>query len=352
MFYVDGHQDLAYGALALGRDFRRPVEETRRREAGTSVPDVGGTCTLGFPEMRSAGIGLVFATVFTLPAAQQKKGEPAYYSPEGAHEQALAQLDLYNRWIAEDEYLHAVHTQGDLARLQALRDDPSRDGRDIGIVILMENAEPVSEPSELEMWWKRGVRIIGPAWARNRYTGSTLDGDGLTPKGYELLEAMAEFGMVLDLTHSSDRACEQSLDAYRGQVVVTHANSRALCNTGRMIPDHIISDLFARDGLFGLMPANWALGKPDSSGDRRSEVVMDDVVNAVEHLRALGADHLVALGSDWDGGFGREQLPVCFDSIADIGAIAEGLRNGGAPAEFIDGFMGGNWLRFLKSNLP
>ncbi len=351
MFYVDGHQDLAYGALSLGRDFRRPVDETRRREEGTPVIDVAGTCTLGFPEMRSAGIGLVFATIFTLPSVQQKKGELAYYTPEGAHEQALAQLDLYDRWIASDEYLHAIHSAGDLARLQALREDPERKDQDVGILLLMENAEPISEPAEIDMWWNRGVRIIGPAWARNRYTGSTLDGEGLTRKGYDLLKAMQDRGMVLDLTHSSDRACTQSLEAYRGPVVITHANARALCNTSRMIPDHIISRLFARDGLFGVMPANWALGKGESSGKRRKEVGMDDFVNAVSFLRERGGDHLVALGSDWDGGFGREQLPVCFDSIADIGIIAEGLRLRGFSAEFADGFMGENWLKFLKTNL-
>ncbi|MFP4644206.1 MAG: dipeptidase [Spirochaetales bacterium] len=351
MFYIDGHQDLAYGALALGRDFRRTVEETRRRETGTPVPDVAGTCTLGFPEMRAAGIGIVFATVFTLPAVQQKKGELAYYSPDGAREQALAQLDLYDRWIASDEYLHAIHTAADLRRLQDLREDPSRGGKDIGLLLLMENAEPISDPAELDMWWNRGVRIIGPAWARNRYTGSTLDGEGLTRKGHDLLRAMEEHGMVLDLTHSSDRACEQSLDRYGGPIVISHANARALCNTSRMIPDQILDALFAREGVFGLMPANWALGKPESNGERRKELGMDDVVNAISYLRDKGGDHLVALGSDWDGGFGREQLPVCFDSIADIGAIDEGLRIRGFSKNFAEAFMGRNWLDFLKKNL-
>ncbi len=352
MFYVDAHQDLAYSALAFGRDYRRSVHETRTREVNTSVADVTGTCTLGFPEMRRSGIGLIFATLFTLPVEHQKKGELAYHSVDGAHAQALAQLDIYNRWVDADEHLHFVTSKSDLARVIELRGDPKRERRDIGLVLLMENAEPILEPDEADEWWNRGVRIIGPAWARNRYTGSSREGESLKSLGEALLDRMQRSGFVLDLTHMSDSAASASLARYSGPIVVTHANARRFVGGTRMISDEVLHGVVSGGGILGLMPANWALGKPDSAGERRGEVTADSVADAVLRLRRYLGSGAVGLGSDWDGGFGREQLPGEFDSIGDIGVIAEALLKRGAADEFVESFMGGNWLRFIENVLP
>ncbi len=352
MLYVDAHQDLAYGALAFGRDYRRSVHETRTRESNTTIADITGTCTLGFPEMRRAGIGLVFATVFTLPAEHQKKGELAYHSIDGAHAHALAQLDIYNRWVDTDEHLHLVRSRSELARLITLRNDPNRGRRDIGLVLLMENPEPILDPDETDEWWKRGVRIIGPAWARNRYTGSSREGESLQSLGEALLDRMQRCGFVLDLTHMSDNAASVCLERYSGPLVVTHANARRFVSGARMIADEVLQGVTAGGGILGLMPANWALGKPDSAGQRRGEVSADSVADTILRLRRYLGSGAVGLGSDWEGGFGREQLPGDFDSIGDIGAIAQALLKRGASDEFVESFMGGNWRRFIEQVLP
>ncbi|MFW6368915.1 MAG: dipeptidase [Spirochaetota bacterium] len=352
MFYVDAHEDIAYGALALGRNISRTVAETRRREAGSKAHELSGTGTLGFQEMRDAGVGLVFATLFTLPLEEQKKGEMAYPCVDAAHEQARAQLELYKRWAAEDEYLHIVRSRSDLRRLEALREDPSRRNMDLGLLILMENAAPITTPSEAAWWWEHGVRIIGPAWANNRYTGCSRDGGGLTDAGRDLLREMDTIGYILDLTHSSDAASEEALERYNGAVVVTHANARRIAKGTRMIRDDILEAIATRGGMLGLMPANWALGRPEATGDRRGEVRLSHVIDTILTLREWLGDLAVGLGSDWDGGFGREQLPLEFDSIADIGLIETALLEAGAAPSFASGFMGGNWLRLLHANLP
>lgn len=352
MFYVDAHEDIAYGALALGRNISRTVEETRRREAGSKIQELSGTGTLGFQEMREAGVGLVFATLFTLPVEEQKNGEMAYPGVDAAHEQARAQLELYKRWAREDENLHIVSGRSDLRRLQALREDPDRRNRDLGLLILMENAAPITEPAEASWWWEQGVRVIGPAWANNQYTGCSRDGGGLTDAGRELLRTMDKLGFILDLTHSSDAASVEALESYNGAVVVTHANARRIAKGSRMIRDDVLSAIAARGGMLGLMPANWALGRPEAAGERRGEVRLSLVVETILTLRDWLGDAAVGLGSDWDGGFGREQLPREFDSIADIGLIEKALREAGASSSFVSGFMGENWLRLLHDALP
>jgi membrane dipeptidase len=58
-------------------------------------------------------------------------------------------------------------------------------------------------PEELEMWYERGLRVIGPAWDDTRYaSGAWRNGRfGLTKAGHHLLEVMGELGFILDLTH-------------------------------------------------------------------------------------------------------------------------------------------------------
>ena len=58
----------------------------------------------------------------------------------------------------------------------------------LGLVILMENADPIIEPKQFEEWYERGVRLVGPAWRASRYCGGTGQPGPLTDLGHELLE--------------------------------------------------------------------------------------------------------------------------------------------------------------------
>ena len=68
MILVDAHQDLAWNMLSFGRDYTRPVAETRRREAGTITPGYTGDTLLGWPEYQKGRVAVVFSTLFAAPA--------------------------------------------------------------------------------------------------------------------------------------------------------------------------------------------------------------------------------------------------------------------------------------------
>ena len=71
----------------------------------------------------------------------------------------------------------------------------------VGLVLLMEGADGVRYPGELEEWWERGLRHIGLAWLGARYCGATNQPGSFTSEGFDLLERMAEMGFTLDLSH-------------------------------------------------------------------------------------------------------------------------------------------------------
>ena len=355
MLIVDGHEDLAYNTLVDGRDYLRSALDIRADEAGGPVPEGNGICMLGLPEWLRGGVAIVVVTLTAIPRADAHPGELGYPNAEAAYQTALAQLGIYQQWAGHP----LVELVTDRPRLEAVlagwsdEGPVGADGRRVGLVLLIENADVIREPAELDFWYRQGVRMVGPAWTANRYTGSTNDGGPLTDLGRDLLAAMDWLGMALDLSHMSDRAIAEALDVFAGTVVASHANPRALVPMERNLSDGTIRQIAARDGVVGIMPLNWALDPAWRSHRDKTRVPLDAVVDAIDHVCQLtgGTDH-VGIGSDFDGGQGAECAPAGIDTVADLPRLADRLSARGYGDEAVAAIMGGNWLRVLRGTLP
>ncbi|MGD2144750.1 MAG: membrane dipeptidase [Anaerolineae bacterium] len=345
---VDAHEDIAWNALALGRDVRRSALETRRREANTGTPERNGVCMVGLPEWLDGGVAVVFGTIYVSPARRGTVAGPQVYSnAEEAHAFAQEQLDYYCRLADEEEQVALIGSQ---AELRDVLDSWKRESPTVGIVPLMEGADPIREPGEAELWFERGVRLISLSWkAGTRYAG----GDGvpgpLSDLGRELLGIMPELGAILDVSHLAEQAFFEALGRFEGRVVATHANPRALVPGPRQLSDEMIHRLSDRDGVIGIVPANHFL----RADWRTREVTLRDVAAVIDHVcQVVGdADH-VGLGSDFDGGFGADDTPFQLDTVADLKLVGPALGEAGFEDEHIEAIMGRNWLRLLEDALP
>jgi membrane dipeptidase len=358
LLIIDGHQDLAYNARVFGRDYRRSALVTRALEKGGPAPVTNGQCMIGLPELLAGNVAVVFATLFALPANRiQSSLEIGYTTPAEAHSQAMSHLDLYRRWADEEPYFGLIGSRSDLDAVlskwsaQAIPQEPN--GRQVGIVPLMENADPIREPAELELWVERGLRIVGPAWASTRYSAGTGQPGPLTDLGRELLEVMADLRVGLDLSHMAERAALESLERFEGVVLASHSNPRAIVPGDRQLNDPLIVGIAERDGVIGVVLYNGFLRKDWHRGDRKERVTLDDVVRAIDYIcQRVGDAKHVALGSDFDGGFGSEAAPAGIDTVADLVKIASALEERGFEPKHIAAVMGGNWLRLLRRMLP
>jgi len=318
---VDGHEDLALNVVSYGRDYLGSTAlEIRAREEDEQP---GGACMLSLADWQRAGIGVVFATIAVIPADQGFPGEQVYRTPDEARAAALAQLAVHEEWEKSGEVLIA-ETDDDLS------------GSDVALVLLMENADPIRDVDDLGFWRDAGVRIIGPAWHSNRYSGDTRQPGPLTPLGRELVGALAANGMALDVTHMAEEAIVEALELYGGPVCATHAHSRRTVDIDRLLSDATVQEIAARDGIVGVMPVNWALQDGWRRGDPR--VPLERVVDAVHDLR-IDERH-IAIGTDWDGGQGAESAPEGLETIGDLAKLRDPLG---------DAILGGNWLRWLRS---
>jgi membrane dipeptidase len=359
MLIVDAHQDLAWNILTFDRDYVLAAAETRQRERGTSTPRYNGDTLLGWPDYARGKVAVVFATLFAAPARRQE-GEwdtQCYTTTEQANMIYRNQLDAYHR-LADDhpDKFRLIFQRADLETVVSNWENPEDDQHPVGLVILMENAEGVRSPGELDEWWHQGVRIIGPAWAGTRYCGGTLEPGPLTLEGFALLDGMADLGYVLDLSHMDERAALQALDHYPGAIIASHSNAKALLKdteSNRFLSDEVIHGLIERNGVIGIVPYNPFLNPTWRPSDGRHAVTLGHVVSQIDHVCQLAgnAQH-VGLGSDFDGGFGLQSVPSEFDTIADLQKLTPLLAEKGYTNSDVRAIMGENWLSLLRRTLP
>ncbi len=330
---VDAHLDLAFNAQ-IGHSPALTLEELR----GSDFPDLA---LVSFAEMRRGDVGLCFGTLFALP---QKLEYPAGYEDwRGAQAQAQGQLEQYYRWQDAGQ-IRLLHNWDEVRRhAREWNFEPESPKRPIGVILLMEGADPIKNPDELERWVKGGVRLIGPAWEKTRYAGGTDAPGPLSGMGQELLVGMREFGTVLDVSHLDTAAYFRALEL-QPLAVATHANARAFVPTNRQLSDEMLGALGRTSGMVGLVPFNKFI-QPD--WDRpMPRLELGELTRHAEHIAEIIGWKRVGIGSDFDGGFGQGEVPLGFSSIADFAHFGDIAPDESARA----GVLGGNWLRWLEEN--
>lgn len=343
MLLIDGHEDLAWNALDLGRDLTAPLAAIRAAEGPTPAHGEG-VATTCLPALRAAGARVVFATIYATPYGDSPTRDAGYRTPEEAYAQGRAQLAYYHRLDARGEAT-LIRTRADLEAVLA-GDRPAP-----GLVLLMEGADPLRTPADLAEFVAGGVRIVGLAWGATRYAGGAWAPGPLTDLGRELLAEMNRLGVVLDASHLADEAFWQALDIFPGRVVASHANCRAIVPTTRQLSDAMIQAIATRDGIIGLVFYNAFILPGWEQEDGKDRVSLTDLLPHAAHIARLAGVKRLALGTDLDGGVGRDVIPRELDSIADLPRLADLLAANGYAPDAVAGIMGENWLRLLRELL-
>ncbi|HMF10753.1 MAG TPA: membrane dipeptidase [Gemmataceae bacterium] len=352
MLIFDAHLDLAWNAIEWNRDLSLPVAAIRAREREQGQSGNGrGECTVSYPELRRGGVGVFIATLLTrvlrqdlTPSFQRFNAmEAAYGAAQGqlAYYRALEQRGTL-RWLRDTQSLrrHVASWQ--------TGESPAP----LGFILSMEGADPVLAPEQVREWWDAGLRIIGPAhYGVSPYAHGTGTVGGLFPEGPSLLKEMEGVGMILDVTHLSDQCFDEALDIYGGPVLASHHNCRTLVPDQRQLTDEQIKKLVGRGAVIGsafdawMLYPGWVRGKtkPQEAG-----VVVASVVDHIDRVCQLaGNTNHAAIGSDLDGGFGREQSPDDLDTIADLKRLPDLLGRRGYTPDDVAKILHGNWVRFF-----
>jgi membrane dipeptidase len=375
MLIFDAHLDLSMDALEWNRDFTRPISEIREREQGmTDKPD-RGRGTVCFPEMRRGNVGICVATQI---ARYVKRGNPlpGWHSPEQAWAQTQGQLAWY-RAMEERRELVQIKTRGELqkhselwsnvgragclhpaaASAQARRGEDTAPYPPIGYILSLEGADSILSFKHLERSWEQGLRALGPAHYGPGLYAQGTDATGKFPsRGRELLREMDRLGLILDVTHLTDEEFWEALDLYQGPIWASHSDCRVLAPHQRQLNDEQIKALAQRGAVIGaaldawMMVPNWVRRQttPEAVG-----LKLEKIVEHIDHVcQIAGSARHSGIGSDLDGGFGREQSPMDLDTIADLARIPDMLRARGYGEEDVRAIAHGNFITFLATALP
>lgn len=218
-----------------------------------------------------------------------------------------------------------------------------------------DNAFCTTYPHQVPEWHALGLRMVSLShYGTSTYAHGTATEGGLLPPARPLLAALEAAGILVDVTHLTDQAHWELLDAYGGPVCASHHNCRALVPGQRQLTDDMIRSIAERGGVIGTAFDSWML---DPEWQRRvpaceqaSRATLATVADHIDHIaQLLGTARHCGLGSDLDGGFGAEQAPRDLNTIADLPRLAPILRQRGYSDSDLAGIFAGNWLRLFGS---
>ncbi len=209
----------------------------------------------------------------------------------------------------------------------------------------IEGAELLATDEHVARAYEAGVRMVAMSWNyRSKYAcGAMVDNDeGLTAAGKALVRVCTERGMLIDVSHLSERGfwdvCEQT-DA---PFVASHSNSRVMCRHLRNLTDRQCGEIIRRGGLVGMNLYTPFLV-------RQSDSVIDDVIDHIEHFLSLyGAEKSLALGCDFDG---CDLLPAGIDGLADMYKLADRMLALGYKESMVNGLFYDNAFAFMQKML-
>lgn len=244
-----------------------------------------------------------------------------------------------------DVYLYECERLG-INRIRTVKEliDASEKEQRSAILTIEGGGGLFADSEELVTLANAGLLVLGMAWDKNELSSSAWDKEdtGLTEEGKALCERAAELGIILDVSHLSDKAFYDTLEIYRAPVLATHSNFRDVCASPRNLTRDMAKRIAERGGVIGLNIY------PPFLRDG-GEADIDDIIRHVDYgLELLGERHL-GFGFDIDGTDGVYPKGITTDRSIHEQVIDALLSR--YSTQTVERIAGLNVLDFLTDNM-
>ncbi len=167
----------------------------------------------------------------------------------------------------------------------------------IGAVLTVENGSVLAgDLDAIQRLSKIGVKLFSLTWnGENELGFGQLKNKGLKPFGKECIGALEQNGIVIDVSHLSDKGFEDVCAISKKPFVASHSNARKICSHKRNLLDEQIKEIIARGGIIGLNFYKGFLNKNFDLADKY------DIIRHAEHIISLGGENCLSIGTDFDG---------------------------------------------------
>jgi membrane dipeptidase len=326
---------------------------------------------IDIPRMRDGGLNAIFMSIWT----------PGTIPPAEAVKRALGQIEL----VREQVEKHPTDLM--LATTVADVRSARKQGK-IAVLMGMEGGHLINDDlGLLRRYASLGVRYLTLTHSVNDdWADSSTDKpvhNGLTPFGRTVVEELNRLGVMVDISHVSDKTFYDAIELSRAPLIASHSSCRALCNAPRNMSDDMLRALAKNGGVvqinfhIGFLSQEYADASRNLPPDARAAVAAMEkqcgeneackvlgyqrlsdeatakgqlpvvhwqrILDHIDHaVKVAGVDH-VGLGSDFDGAI----MPRGMEDVSHYSRITEELIRRGYSDPDIEKILGGNLLRVM-----
>ncbi len=347
-FIFDCHLDLSMNATEWNRDLTLPIGKIRELEKDLFDKPDRGNATVCLPELIKGNIGLCVATLISR-YVKPNNPLPGWNSPEQAWAHAQGQLAWYRTMEDKGEMVQISDVKSLVKHIEKWNNNYIKK---IGYILSLEGADSIINIDYLHNLYDEGLRAIGPAhYGPGTYAFGTGSSGGIGKKGKELLKEIEKLNLILDVTHLCDQSFWETLDNYNGNLWASHSNTRTIVPDERQFSDDQIKELIKRGAVIGMAFDAWMMipkWERGISNPVQKKLLIENIVDHIDHICQLtGSSNHIGLGSDLDGGFGKEQCPLDLDTIADLQKLDRILNKRGYSDDDINKIFNKNFIDFL-----
>ena len=326
---------------------------------------------IDIPRMREGGLGAIFMSIWC----------PATLTGPPAVKRALDLIDATREQVRKhpaDLMLATTADQVEQAHAQ----------KKIAVLMGVEGGHMIdNDLGVLRQFAALGVRYMTLTHTKNTdwadSSGEPGAHNGLTQFGKDVVREMNRLGILVDISHVSDKTFYDALEVSRAPLIASHSSCRAICNAPRNMTDDMVKALAAKGGVIQINyhvgflseayrvaagdnaemkqrtdAAEKAVGSNEAATIRADEDVAHQmmkegklpkvewtaIVDHIDHaVKLVGADH-VGLGSDYDG----STMPLGMDDVSKLPEITDALLRRGYSESDIRKILGGNTLRVMR----
>ena len=349
---IDTHLDVAQRVLVEGVDLSQRLKDGM----------------VDLPRLRQGGMNAPFFALWV----------PTYYKGAEAVRRTLDLCDAMQKLLDQhSDQVELALTAADIERI-------TRAGK-IAAIFSLEGGHQIDDDlGVLRMYQRMGIRAMTLTHFRNNnWADSSTDKpahNGLTEFGKQVVREMNRIGIIVDVSHISDKTFYDTLAVSSKPVIATHSSCRALCDVPRDMTDDMLRALARNGGVASInfypgfvnpkdaeaarkLIAQQSAHEPDLTGAALDEyakkahfeelrnmkpaaATIDDVVAHIDHaVKVAGIDH-VGIGSDFDG---IDSVPRGLEDISKMPSLAAALKRKGYPDADIQKIWGGNVLRVFRA---
>ena len=364
-------RDLHFSSLLVDCHADSP---DRMVDQGEDLGRGGEQGHIDLPRMREGGLDAVFFSAWIRPELIPEKQ---------CIQRVLQDIDAVKRLCSSyPDEIELATTAGDIRRIVSA-------GK-LAAILCVEGGHAIEDDlAVLRQFYDLGVRYMTLTWSNNNnWADGCLDTpkhNGLTPFGVEVVQEMNRMGMMVDISHVSEKTFWDALKASSKPVIASHSSARAICDHPRnlrdeqikavadgggvvcvtFVPAFISEDVrIANDGLrekhqleeksledehagdeAGLKRAKEALkAKFDEQVKQLPTPDLGVIVDHIEHMIDVAGSNHVGLGSDFDGVL---SLPVGMEDCSKLPALTAELLRRGQSDDTVQKVLGGNLLRVM-----